>query len=336
MPSSQTIPSPPAFVFLRNELGNLTPQTRVCLARLIAKHNVSATQAGPIIEEVLSSYNIAIEDCSDFNGCVPERSSAIRALVEIGMAEDVITSVLLSKSIDLLISIDCTTTWWGRKFVAVLFGGIDKTNQPWMKLVDLWEGIDHTAETQVEVIIETLNRLQQYQEQHKTQLWEFKSIVFDNTSENTGWKNGVAARLERKRQQMWQEKHSQEQLSPMIVKGCIDHMANLVTADFKRRLTHALQFWNCSELLKDGKECIIFNYLRRISKRFGRAPWKGEFQGFCAQQQCVSKVSINKCTTTRFVSFPLVARTVSNNQQLFLSWYTIHEAQLTTEDRYNS
>jgi hypothetical protein len=77
------------------------------------------------------------------------------------------------------------------------------------------------------------NKLQRMLKINETFIYDIKGIVMDTTSENTGKYNGIAAILEKLRQEMFFLKF-QKNCDPIIVKSCCDHVAQLCISEFRK------------------------------------------------------------------------------------------------------
>jgi len=86
-------------------------------------------------------------------------------------------------------------------------GGFHEIKGIWSFLSALEEMPEgHTAEKQMMMILLQLQKVQEFQTELKltiTTLLDFKMVVFDNTSSNTGLMSGLAALLEKKRKLEW-------------------------------------------------------------------------------------------------------------------------------------
>jgi hypothetical protein len=128
---------------------------------------------------------------------VPRILLSLYARVKVWMARKIAMSVLK----DLLICIiDGTTTYTDRCPIAIRFaGGTQETW--WSYLVGFKEAADHTAQTQLEMIIEIIKELNSYNEfmgdnsVPKIYLYHIGSVAYDTTGSNTGRTNGFVSFL---------------------------------------------------------------------------------------------------------------------------------------------
>jgi len=65
---------------------------------------------------------------------------------------------------------------------------------------------------------------------------DIEVIVFDTTSSNMGEKGGLAGLLRRAREEEWEEQGRVGILPVLTVKGCEDHILNLMSKDFEKYL----------------------------------------------------------------------------------------------------
>jgi len=104
----------------------------------------------------------------------------------------------------------------------------------------------HKAAFQVDIMAKLLQDLNKYQEKlglNLTKLYHITSLTTDNTSSNTGEKNGVRAVLERARAAEWLRDGQAGTMPPLIFKGCEDHITNLVSTEIEKRLVSRAISW---------------------------------------------------------------------------------------------
>lgn len=154
----------------------------------------------------------------------------------------------LSTSQDLFMMIDGSgTTKLQRSFFAIHFGGY-YGDQKWSSLFGLFELVEKGAQIDIKAIQAMLSTVQEIQRQKGyciTNLYDFKSITFDNCSENTGRKAGVGVLLQDLHKHAFdidpRAKAVQLTYKPLILKGCSDHIVNLVSRDIESAIVAELK-----------------------------------------------------------------------------------------------
>lgn len=87
---------------------------------------------------------------------------------------------------------------------------------------------------------------------------DIKGLTLDNCNENMGYKNGVAALLEEHRELEWRKRHGNAQYTPLVVKGCDDHKANIISTHYDQHLTKRELSWGrASAITKGGVHLAI-------------------------------------------------------------------------------
>jgi len=181
-------------------------QDRSKLAYLIATCNSSISQAG----KSLFVGKVDLEQSGEFqDNSFASEQTATRALQESYLSVSMDYARKLSQSIDLYLGVDCYSDRTERNLISVKFGGCHPQMGLWSFLVALEEMPEgHGGERQARTILDRLNFIQSLQAElslSKTELWEFKLIVYDNTSSNTGKISGLFAHLEKLRKESWEQ-----------------------------------------------------------------------------------------------------------------------------------
>lgn len=123
----------------------------------------------------------------------------------------------------------------------------------------------------------------------------------------------------------------------LVVKGCGDHLCNLVSKEFERRVAIlGIKQWGLKHL-ESGSPSGPYKtrhtwLMKRISKRFGAMKWKSLFQGMVAHFNYAA-VPIPRVTSTRFISTDAMSTTVATHFPLFCRFYNAMETDLTEKDQ---
>jgi len=120
----------------------------------------------------------------------PSSETSLRALAMYSLMADDLIAQLLSSSSDLNLGCDGTSTYFDRHFFAIEMGGWKEDGTKWRALVALKEMVKgHGAPALLQHILSTIQKLNEIQQRKGlplTRCSNFMSMVFDNTSENTG------------------------------------------------------------------------------------------------------------------------------------------------------
>eukprot|EP01080_Neovahlkampfia_damariscottae_P005730 gene5730-9553_t len=87
---------------------------------------------------------------------------------------------------------------------------------------------------------EYFNSLQRMLNIKETFIYDIKGIIMDTTSENTGKYNGIAAVLNKLREDIYFKKFGKS-CEKIIVKSCCDHVAQLCITEFRKRIVLLLE-----------------------------------------------------------------------------------------------
>lgn len=123
----------------------------------------------------------------------------------------------------------------------------------------------------------------------------------------------------------------------LVVKGCGDHLCNLVSKEFERRAAIlGIKQWGLNDL-QSGSPSGPYKtrhtwLMKRISKRFGSGKWKSLFQGMVAHFNYAT-VPIPRVTSTRFISTDAMSTNVATHFPLFCRYYKSMGTDLTEKDQ---
>jgi hypothetical protein len=170
------------------------------------------------------------------------RSTIDRAAVEAYLASSYSLAVVMSSSRQLFFGIDGAGAKRRRDFLVIRFGGIDKIGKRWLKTVSWTEvGGETGAAEELRILLHCLQEINTRQEQLQlplTELWHFRSCVFDTASVNTGEKGGVGRGFMDARDRAWKETYGDITSPPPFYPiGCLDHVADLASKAYTLYLT---------------------------------------------------------------------------------------------------
>ena len=154
-----------------------TIDDRILLALMLGKYSISS-RAGVQIHRFLKKLEKAVSP-----------HTALRSLVEAHVCCDIEISRLLATSIGLFIGIDGSSTGTQRSFLEIEFGGINDKG-PWNHLVEFSEETGGGAQHELVRILTLIDHYAVLQGEvlgltKTTNLTDFGSVIFDNTSSNT-------------------------------------------------------------------------------------------------------------------------------------------------------
>jgi len=234
------------------------------------------------------------------------KQSAIRSIVIKGVAADLKIVQILSEMTDIWIGTD-GASHENRSFVELHIMGIYKEEYQY-HLVNIIEKHHSSGETIANWIasqFDYFNKLQRMLNILETFIYDIKGIVMDTTSENTGKYNGIAAILEKLRQEMFQSKF-QKDCDPIIVKSCSDHVAQLCISEFRKRIVDILISMNLNDLLtseSSEKQFILFPMMNCFGNFIGKGDQKIALKSKILEYYKVKDCSINPINEVRYLSF---------------------------------
>lgn len=111
--------------------------------------------------------------------------------------------------------------------------------------------------------------------------------------------------LERERKKTWEQEGNQGSCSPLVFKGCEDHIVHLASTEFERRLVERAQIWGMKEMVK-GKRHVsgtaVCHIIARIkSDRFNRA-----FKFYLSSQN-IPEAFFPRYSETRYASVCIIS-----------------------------
>ena len=190
-----------------------------------------------------------------------------------------------------------------------------------VELADLTDITEKDAAGYLRKVVEFWDRLNVRQEElsvQPTSIYWCTSVIFDNTSVNTGHVKGLVALLERVREHAYALlADPKPPYSPTVFKGCDDHIAGIIYTTFDRALVQyfandpAMSYLRHPKKTGKGFIFLVFHYLKRLSKRLLgvlRPEWsatKLEADRFLPPRR--PKAKMVSCSFNRFCTFGVVA-----------------------------
>ena len=123
-------------------------------------------------------------------------------------------------------------------------------------------------------------------------LYDIKAIVFDTTSSNTGDKKGLAGLLKNARENEWRQQRKEGEPSKLIVKGCEDHLMNLMSKDYEKYLVE-----NSSPMFVEHGKHRATDVVQMIIATIGHK--RRGFRSFL-RTKGVKRIQIPRISSTRF------------------------------------
>ncbi|KAL6046896.1 hypothetical protein QOT17_021959 [Balamuthia mandrillaris] len=305
---------------------------RACFAMLRAQCLTSAEAGAKAYKAVLACHGISVHQ--------PSADTIHQATVEGGILADYAMIRLLVESKDLWVGIDESSKVNGWSFVEIEFA----SSHPKLGFVlypaAVIEVISHTSENMLGYIENTLAELNQKgleQGLSAIKLWEFRSITFDLTSSNSGRIGGLGHLLNEWWRQLWeQESTPKPPFTPLLVKGCDDHIAALILNEFLRCTNKLATGWGAADLLQanameENEEHVaaavnesngVTTALKKLSCLL-RGLWNADWMGFVEHEKELNpnlvshkRRAIPKASKTRYASYALMARFVEDHEEL--------------------
>lgn len=201
---------------------------------------------------------------------VCNKITAQQCLIEALLSTWFYYAELFTTSKSLFICVDGYSCGEQRNFFAVEFGGFNQKNEIWRILYCLYEGPCAGAEIETNQIIAGLKSVQDFQRRlgikEITTLCDFESITFDNAAINTGKNNGIFARLNALREEEWKALPSKinKPYKPLAFKGCSDHIMNLISTNYNKKLVELSEKWKTEVFLSTRSQHIATSVVLHI------------------------------------------------------------------------
>ena len=269
------------------------------------------------------------------------RMSAERSLVEGALCVKYRIAIKISKSTNLFIGFDSTSTFFDRRLLEIHLGGTDN-DQLWVQPIGLKEFVDHDAEFQITMILNVwkeYNDLQLELNEQQTPIWKIQAVCTDNENLNKGKFNGIIKQLNDIRKKIHlQDKQNNSNIPDfenIVIKGCSDHLIHLISKEVHTRWNILGQNWDIDLLKPDNSISPYKNGIaslsKRIYQRFGTGSWKGSFAGFTSRSGV--NVPIKKVTSVRYCAVDINLMHIYKHQHFFGFWYSAHGNMLTQQDQ---
>ena len=128
----------------------------------------------------------------------------------------------------------------------------------------------------------------------KVTVLDIEAIVFDTTSSNTGLDKGLAGLLIEARITEWRKQNREGTVPDLVIKGCEDHILNLMSRDFER----AVLAGAAPQLIMGEKHQAtdIVQLLVGKVRRLGRS-----FRHFMLTKFTITKFTVPRISDTRLV-----------------------------------
>lgn len=212
--------------------------------------------------------------------------------------------------------IDGSGTNKQRNLTELEFGGLHLENGTWSYLVNLQEMPKGGPEMELKMIINTIAHFRGIQDSMKlngrrVNIIQFESITYDNTAANTGRWSGLGALLGKYRRDQ-----CRGESLPFLRKGCDDHVANLISKHYRRRLG-------------EGQVHVSDTIVRWLSKRCGGHKHRASFRAFC-EALGRKPPAVRPIDESRFINFETTLLTIYRDYDLFLlfvlyQWFKVSD-----------
>jgi hypothetical protein len=217
----------------------------------------------------------------------------------------------------------------------IITGSDGHTYEFWETVLELDDVIDQTGKGTVNKIIQAFNEINDIQRNlglKITTICSIDSIVYDNASENTGKITGVGVELNAAR------KLIEPNCADIVLKGCYDHILNLVSKSFQKKYNEYIEANNSkfNNLLVNGVS-VVFEVISRLNNQNLRNRWAHLITKLENDMDVHLEHNI-QCTTNRYLS---AARTAANIHKSFgvdlaarefMRWYGVSDASASSND----
>ena len=236
------------------------------------------------------------------------------------------------------IGIDGSGYFNGRSFTEIEFSGKHaESGEEWLYLVKFLETVDSSAPAECQRILEIIDYyrvLQGLLDVRKTSLLDFRPIVYDNASVNTGWRAGVGALLEEKRKELHSTAFPDEPYHPLLRLRCIDHIANLVPKHFQHELLALTEDANIPHLLS-GREHASNHVVRWVHLVIGGSNQR-VFRHFCRAAGLNDPPSLRRIDSSRYINLEVGMQTVYHYFPIIILFLVSHRNSLLKENGYRN
>lgn len=160
----------------------------------------------------------------------------------------------LSAAKNIQLVLDGSGKQFSRQFLCISFVADFKTGRE-KRTYALYEFVTGGAPNIINLVIQVVSYIHEVQQKHNLTpmyLNNIKGLTLDNCSENMGPKNGVAALLEQYRELEWRKRNGNAKYIPLVVKGCDDHKANIISTHYDQRLTKRELSWGRHSAIGKG------------------------------------------------------------------------------------
>jgi len=280
--------------------------------------------------EVQLICSAPFEVLRDGQGKGASRTTAIKGLAELYQCFKFYLAEKISLSSSLSLTI-VTTTDSHRELMALLFAGV-QGELGWEEKASLVELRGHQAQVQVEIIRKLLQELNVYQQLlgvSQTKIYHITSLTADNTGSNTG-KNGVRGLLEKERQRVWFEEGKNGECQPLVFKGCEDHIVNLASNEFEKRLVNRSESWGKGWMVK-GKKHVSATALCHIMARLRSDLFYRPFKAFL-KKMGGKPLKFERYSETRYASVCILSLRYLEGEKYILLFLRACRCLLTKED----
>ena len=234
---------------------------------------------------------------------------------KVGMSENTVQSLVMDvytrvfvhvsekigRSTHIVITIDSTSDLKERNPIAIRMTGIEG-EVPWSFPIRFCEPGDHKAKTQLREIEQTIRDINHFNTGKglpSLSVFDIEAITFDTTSSNTGKKKGLAGLLTAARKEEWENQNREGEVPELVVKGCEDHLINLMSKDYEEYLVT-----NASKnLIIKGKHRAT-DIVQLLINKVART--RRSFRDFMSRKFGITKMTIPRISNTRFLCLSFI------------------------------
>ena len=145
--------------------------------------------------------------------------------------------------------------------------------------------------------VRDINKFNKGKELRSITVVNIEAITFDTTGSNTGDNKGLAGLLRKAREEEWKKQNQLGIVPQLLVKGCEDHILNLMSVDYERHLVETAP----TNLIIKGKHRAT-DIVQLLIFKVGRT--RRSLRYFMVVNFGITQMTIPRISNTRF-DFPI-------------------------------
>ncbi len=303
-------------------------EERAAIVHVLVANNASFNQIGSMTE---SLSRRTMEG--------PSKRSAERLLIETTLAWLMEKAERISKASNCFLMTDGSgTVTKKRSLECFVVGGFVGANRVEMSPFLLVEAVSATAPDLLKQTLEAvdmiskLQRILQIPDELRFTLAKLRTMNVDNTGVNTGSQGGLGVLLNKALQEEMRREYGATALAkPVVLIGCIDHIASLVLRLFESSVSKYFKTLDMQFLMsKDA--CSPFQIALRVYRLVSGGEAGVSFQTFCHDHK-KAIMSTEAIVRGRYISWGILASRVLDYLPSILMWAAGNFNLLSQQER---